>query len=270
MEKKRTSITAAVIAKDAERHLRECLQSVSWADELLVVVDEASSDGTLALAQELAHQMKVNKFVNYSQQRNVALQLASSDWVLFVDADERVPEELRSEICEVLHRDEQPYSGYWIPRRNMIFGVWVRHSGWYPDYQLRLLRRGRAYYDERRAVHELAQLDGPTAHLGNTLIHYNYDSMRQFTDKQSRYAAAEARTMFENGIRPKWQNYILQPLREFNRRYITWCGYRDGPLGFQLATLMAYYNLVMYLHLRKLWQTHQNNLSADQPQQDSI
>jgi hypothetical protein len=128
-----------------------------------------------------------------------------------------------------------------VPRWNFIVGKRVRHGGFYPDYQLRLMRIDRARYDLDRPVHEVVLLDGPSGNLQHPLIHYNYDTWAQFHAKQRRYAAYEAQILAERGIRPRPHNFILQPLREFRRRYLTLQGYRDGLHGLKLCLLLAYY-----------------------------
>jgi hypothetical protein len=136
-----------------------------------------------------------------------------------------------------------------------MFGRWIRHAGWYPDYQLRLLRRDRARYDGRREVHELVELDGEAGHLQNPLIHHNYDTVREFCDKQDRYTGCEARMLFDSGHRARPWNLVLQPLRQFRWRYLSLRGYRDGWRGLLLSCLMAYYDLVKYWRLWRLERT---------------
>jgi (heptosyl)LPS beta-1,4-glucosyltransferase len=251
-------LTAAVLTRNEEGNLPDCLRSLAWADRLLVL-DSFSEDATVELARAAGAAVHQGEFVNWSVQRNLALELAETPWVLFVDADERVPPELAAEVSEALranqearHAGGEPPAGYWLPRRNYIFGRWVRHAGWSPDHQLRLLYRSRARYDESREVHELVLLDGPEARLTNPLVHYNYATLEQFHAKQRRYAHHQARTLHCRGVRARARNFVLQPLREFNRRYFTWRGYREGWLGLKLSVLMAYYELQTYRNLHAL------------------
>lgn len=240
-------ISVVVLTKNEESNVRPCLETVQWADELLVL-DSFSEDATVEIAQETGARVCQRRFVNYALQRNAGLELASGQWIFFVDADERATPELAQEIRRVV--DEEGCAGWWVPRRNYIFGKWIRHAGWYPDYQLRLLRPDRARYDERREVHEVAELDGEAGYLENHLIHYNYDTVQEFRARQDKYTDYEARMLFENGQRARIHNFVLQPLRQFRWRYLTLHGYKDGWLGFVLSVLMAYYELVRY---RKLW-----------------
>lgn len=246
-------ITAAVIAKDEARHIGACLDSLKWADELLVVLDTRSSDATAEIAAARGARVVPHPFTTFPAQRNFALENVRTEWVFFVDADERADAALAEEIRAVVRSDapDAP-TGYWVPRRNIIWGKWILGGGWYPDCQMRLLRVDRARYDTAREVHEVVVLDGAEAYLKRTLTHYNYDTVGQFVAKQRVYSSLDAQAMHRTGVRPKPQNYVLQPLREFRRRFVEHRGYLDGPHGFLLATLLAYFNLVTYVKLTRL------------------
>jgi (heptosyl)LPS beta-1,4-glucosyltransferase len=249
-----STVCGAVIARDESRNIERCLRSLEWTDSLLVVLDDRTVDATAALAESCGARVEVQRFVDYARQRNAALKAADAEWVLFVDADEVVTPELAAEVRSVTG-SVAAMAGYWIPRKNILFGHWVRHTGWSPDYQLRLLRRRRASYREDRTVHELVELDGESGHLLNPLIHYNYRSLGQFLAKQRVYAAMEASDMFQRGVRVKPRNHVLQPWRQFWRRYVLLQGYRDGWLGLLLSVLLAYYEFRTYLRLRSLWRS---------------
>jgi (heptosyl)LPS beta-1,4-glucosyltransferase len=245
-------ITAIVLTKNEEANIAECLNTLHWADELLVL-DSFSDDATVEIARTMGAEVQQRCFDDYARQRNAALGMAHREWVFFVDADERATDELAEEIRNCV-RDES-LDGWWVPRKNYIFGRWIRHAGWYPDYQLRLLRRDRARYDERREVHELVELNGDAGHLQNPLTHYNYDTVHEFCDKQDRYIGYEVRMLFESGQRARPRNLVLQPLRQFRWRYVSLRGYRDGWRGLLLSLLMAYYELVRYWCLWRLQRT---------------
>jgi hypothetical protein len=246
------TLTAVILTKNEAAHIAACIASVRFADQV-IVFDSFSTDETVAKAQAASAQVIQHPFENYASQRNAALAAAGSvDWVLFVDADERVTPELAAEITRAMQ--QTGYAGWKIPRHNYIFGKLTRWAGWYPDYQLRLLRVGAAQYDPARQVHEVVILDGKEGTLQHPLLHYNYRDLAQFMHKQRVYAAFEAKILYEAGTRPKLRNYILQPLRHFRWRYITLQGYRDGWHGLRLSALMAWYELRKYLDLRGLWQ----------------
>ena len=245
-------LTAIILTYNETRHIRDCIESVRFADHVLVF-DSFSTDDTVKLAREAGAEVIQHAFENYASQRNAALKVVEgrADWVLFVDADERATPELASEIRQVI---EQPGTAGWrIPRHNFIFGKLTRGAGWFPDYQTRLLRVGAADYDPARQVHELVVLDGAEGTLENPLIHYNYDSAAQFHRKQRSYSAYDAKILYEQGVRPKPQNYALQPLRQFWWRFVTLKGYQDGLHGLRLSLLMAWYELRKYWLLREMW-----------------
>ena len=247
-----TQLTVVILTKNEEHNITACIESVRWADEV-VVFDSFSQDRTVEIAQELGARVIQHPFRNYAEQRNAALEAVESRWVFFVDADERATPELAAEVRQVI--EDETKAAWWVPRHNYIFGRLTRHAGWFPDYQLRLLKQGRAHYDPPRKVHEVVILDGQAGYLENVLIHYNYDNLSQFLERQGRYTDYEARILYEQGIRPRWRNFILQPLREFKRRYFSLQGWKDGFHGLLLSGLMAYYNFVTYVRLWRLWRT---------------
>jgi len=246
-------LTAIILTLNEAQHVVDCIETLRFANAVLVF-DSNSTDQTVELAQSAGAQVMTRAFDNYADQRNAALDAVSesADWVLFVDADERVPPALAAEIRESISYPD--YAGFRIPRDNYIFGRLTRGAGWYPDYQTRLLRVGVPGYDPARQVHEVVILDGKEGTLKNALIHYNYRDVAQFIQKQRRYSAYDARILFEQGIRPKPQNYLLQSLRQFWWRFVTLKGYTDGLHGLRLSLLLAWYEFKKYLLLRALWQ----------------
>ncbi len=237
------NLTVAILTLNEVADIRQCIESVTCAGELLLL-DSGSIDGTIARARSArtAIPLRVQKhpFANYSSQRNVALGLLRTPWVLFLDADERLTPALEVEIGEILRIPRA--DAYWIPRRNIILGRWMRYAGWYPDAQLRLLRRACATYDETRPVHEVADVNGAVGHIHNSMIHYNYRSMREFVHKQRAYARYEAQQLSIAGG-PRRRAIVGQPMREFWRRYVGLRGYRDGWRGLFLSMLLAYYRM---------------------------
>jgi hypothetical protein len=246
----RPTISAVILAHDEVNLIQACIASVAWADECLVI-DDGTTELIRPLAEAAGAKVVRRPWAGFPQQRNAGLRLATGDWLLFVDADERVPPALAREVREKI---EAPGAtvGYWVPRRNIIAGEWVRHAGWWPDYQLRLLRRGHAAYDEGRVVHELAILDGPDGTLSEPLLHLNYETLTEFRAKQRRYASLEARALWESGIRPKPHSLALQPIREFRRRMLSLGGIRQGPLGVRLGLEMALASFWTYRELRAM------------------
>ncbi|MEL6402895.1 MAG: glycosyltransferase family 2 protein [Chloroflexota bacterium] len=246
-----TKLTAIVLTHNEERHVEDCLASLDFADER-IVFDSESTDKTVELARKAGARVITHPFQNFSAQRNAALDAVSgtTDWVLFVDADERVTSELAEEIRNVIMRRE--YVGYQIPRDNYIFGKLTRGAGWHPDYQTRLLKVGKAHYEN--AVHEVVKLDGTLGTLTHPFVHYNYRDIDHFREKQRKYVRYDAQGLYDTGIKPKPQNFILQPLRQFRWRFFELGGYRDGLHGFRLSLLMAWYEYKKYRALEALWQ----------------
>jgi len=231
-------LAVAILTKNEARHIGACLDTLGFADEV-VLSDSYSDDGTVEIARTKGATILQRPFDNFAGQRNATLQAIDAEWIFFVDADERIPPALAAEVRQVIV--ERPEVGWWMPRHNFIAGHQVRHGGFYPDYQLRLLRRDRARYDPERPVHEVVLLDGPAGYLQNPMIHYNYASWPQFHAKQYRYAAIEGRMLRERGVKPWPHKFVRQPLREFWRRYVTLRGYKDGWVGLKLGVLLGFY-----------------------------
>lgn len=240
-------LAAVILTKNAAQHIADCIATLRFADRI-VVSDSFSDDGTPELARGAGAEVIQRPFDNFAGQRNAALEAVQAEWIFFVDADERVTPEQAAEVRRVIA--ERPEVGWWTPRHNFIAGQRVRYGGFYPDYQLRVLKRGYARYDPARPVHEVVLLDGPAGYLQNVMIHYNYDNWAQFHVKQRRYARLEGQALAERGVKPWPHKFIRQPLREFWRRYVTLQGYRDGWLGLKLGVLLGfYYGFMPHWHL---------------------
>lgn len=253
-------IIACILTRNEARHIEACLNSVSWTHAQMVV-DCGSTDATVDLARARGAIVLHRDWDGWAGQRTFAINEAfrrGYRWIFFVDADERVPPELSTEATRVVEASDAAHAagdttapvGFWVPRRNIIAGKWVRHAGWDPDYQLRLFRTDRGRYDPARPVHELVLLDGPDAHLEARLVHYNYDDWQHFWIKQQRYARIEAAARVSRGHRVRPHNFILQPWREFWRRYVTLEGWRSGTHGVILAILLA---IAEFQTLRLAW-----------------
>ncbi|CAA9587831.1 MAG: Glycosyl transferase, family 2 [uncultured Thermomicrobiales bacterium] len=247
-------LTVVVLTRDEERDLPGCLASVADLGAPTIVLDSGSTDRTVALARAHGARVHTRPFTGYASQRNAALALAASRWVLFLDADERLTTAGCEEIRAILSRPDRADDpvGYGVPRHNEFFGRRVRGGGWWPDYQLRLLRPDRARYDESREVHEVVILDGPEARLVEPLIHRNYDSWGEFCAKQRAYAERHARDLARRSVRPRSWTYGTMPVREFRRRYFTLDARRDGRLGLALSLAMAWYEGRAYWQLGRL------------------
>ncbi|HYF64818.1 MAG TPA: glycosyltransferase family 2 protein [Herpetosiphonaceae bacterium] len=252
-------LSVAIIARDEERHIGGALQSARpLADEIVVLLDPRTGDRTAAICAEHGARIVAAPFVSFPAQRNRALAECAGRWVLFLDADERITPELQAEVAGLKSgwdgaaQAVPDAAGYWIPRFNTYWGRALRGGGWYPDHQLRLLRRELARYDEERLVHELVTLDGPDACLSQHLLHINIESWPELRRKQRRYAIAEAATLNRAGVRFKPRNLVLQPPRAVWRRFVAWGGYRDRGLGLLLALVLGWYEAVTYVELWRM------------------
>jgi hypothetical protein len=245
------SVSGVVLALNEQKHITACLESLNWADERLVL-DSGSTDATVDLARQANARVVQRPFVNFPDQRNAALELARCDWVFFLDADERATPDLAAEIRRAIQRagSTAPVM-YWVPRHNIIFGKVIQHTGWYPDYQPRLFRRGEATFDPARLVHELPVFEGGAGYLQSPLVHFNYDTVGQFLAKQMRYADLDVERLYDEGVRPRFWSPLVQPLRQFRWRFFRLQGYLDGGHGLLLSLLMAYYDFRVYARLRQ-------------------
>jgi len=233
----REPLSVLVPVRDEEHHLRECLESVRWADEI-VVVDSGSVDGTLAIAREMATRTLEHEYVNSAAQKNWALPLLAHRWVLIVDADERVPQELRAEIERVL-ADPHRADGYWIGRANYFFGAPIRSAGWQRDKVLRLFDRTKGSYGPLQ-VHEEVLLDGRAGRLKERLIHYTYRDLDQYFEKFARYTRWSASDLKARGVRASWTRLLFRPWLRFLRMYVLEGGFREGRRGIVLCMLAAF------------------------------
>ncbi len=241
-------LAAIVLTLNEERDIKACLASLAWADQL-VVFDSFSSDRTVDLARQAGAEVIQHRFENYAQQRNAALDQVEAEWIFFVDADERATPELEAEV-QAVTAGEREEVGWWVPRHNYIFGRLTLGAGWYPDYQMRLVQRGRARWE--RPVHEVAVLDGAAGYLENPLIHYNYTDLADFIARQEKYTDYDAGILFQQGVRPRFYTPYSQAVRHFWWRFVTLRGARDGLHGLRLSLLMAYYEAAKYRRLRRM------------------
>ena len=244
-------LAAIILTLNEEQHVRECIESVRWADEI-VVLDSVSTDRTVELAESAGARVVQHVFENYGAQRDIALRIVDTEWVFFIDADERASPALAAEICEKLDHKER---GWWVPRHNYLFGKLTLGAGWFPDYQLRVMHRLSARYDPTRHVHEEVILSGESGYLDQPLIHYNYRDVSHFIEKQEKYTDFEAGIRFRKGLRPKTWTYFSVPLRQFWWRFVSLHGYRDGLHGLRLSALMAYYEFQTWRRINRLTRT---------------
>jgi glycosyltransferase involved in cell wall biosynthesis len=241
-------LSAIVIAKNEARNIEACLDSLAFCDQR-IVVDGGSDDGTASLAEGKGASVTVAKeWRGFGHQKNFALSLATGDWVLSVDADERVTPELAAEIKSTLN-GSPAQSGFRVPRVTWHLGKWIRTTDWYPDYQLRLYDRRRARWQSRR-VHESVAAEGDVGRLANDLQHYAYRDLSHHYQTMDRYTTLAAEEMHANGRRTGFFHLTIHPWAAFMRNYVLRRGFLDGRAGFIISVMNAYY---VFLKFAKLW-----------------
>ena len=243
-----TTVSVTVITRNESAHIDACLASVAWADEV-IVVDSESTDDTVARAQARGARVIVRPWPGYSAQKNWAAEQASSDWILSIDADERVTPQLAAEIRQVLRGPAA--CGYRVPRLTWHLGRWIRTTDWYPDYQLRLYDRRRARWAPRR-VHESVTADGPVGLLTQDLQHFAYRDISHHHATMDRYTTLAADEMFDTGRSASVLDLVLHPPAAFLRNYVLRRGCLDGAVGFIISVMNAYYVFLKLAKLRAL------------------
>lgn len=247
----RAKLTALLPAGNEEKNIAACIDSVAFADEILVVVDAASTDQTEAIAREKGARVLVHEYVNSAAQKNWAIPQASHPWVLIVDSDERVTPELKEDILNVL-QNNGPADGYSMNRINHFAGQRIKGCGWQRDKVLRLFRRDRGRYQDRH-VHAdiIASDDKPfvTSHLRGCFLHYTFESFSQYLKKHSRYAAwaGEDRAVHAGPV--GLGELAVRPLLRFLRQYVMYGGFRDGVAGFMICWMAAHSVFLKYAHV---------------------
>lgn len=247
-------LSATIITKNEAADLDAALVSVAWADEI-VVVDSESTDDTVAIAQRRNARVVVRPWPGYVAQKNYAASIASHDWILSLDADERVTPQLAAEIRAVMAGAPRE-AAFRIPRVTFHLGRWIRSTDWYPDYQTRLYDRRAAEWTGKY-VHEAVTVRGDTGQLGGELQHYAYRDVSDHLETIDRYTTLAARQMFETGRRAGVVDLALHPLFAFLRNYIARGGVRDGAAGFLISRMNAYY---VFLKFAKLWELQHSRI----------
>lgn len=245
------SISVVLSVRNEERYIERVLRSVSWADEI-IVVDNESTDKTPDIAKSFGakvYRKKNDPMLN--KNKNLGFEQATKEWILNLDGDEEVTDELRYEIQDLLKKDSIAPDGYWISRKNIIFGKWIRHGLWWPDKQLRLFRRGKGRFPCNH-IHEYLIVDGKTADLSSPILHHNYDSISQFLRKMDAiYTENEVLHLRQTGKQIVWHDAIRMPVSDFIKIYFAQQGYKDGMHGLVLAMLQAFYAFIVFA---KTWE----------------
>lgn len=248
----RNKLSVTVITYNEEAKIHDALASVKWADEI-VVVDSYSTDRTVEVCKGFTDKVYFKEFIGFGGLKNLATDMASHDWVLNLDSDERVTDELRREIEAVLSGDPDA-DGYAIPRKNYFLGRWVRHCGWYPDYRsMQLFHRKRGRFTDD-LVHERFVLNpgGRKAYLKGHIIQHPFLDLKQFVGKNIRYAGLRAEELLRQGRTFRFYQLLTHPAFMFLKMYVLRAGFLDGAVGLIIATAYTYFTFVKYACLWEL------------------
>ncbi len=241
-------ISAIIITKNEAHNLPACLATLNWVHEI-IVVDAESEDGSADLAREYTDKVFIKRWEGFARAKNFALAQCANEWVLSLDADERVTPELREEICALLSNQPQ-CEGYEIPRLANFLGRWMMHGGWYPGYVLRLFRRDVGGFDNV-AVHEAVKVKGKIGRLRHHLLHYTDPDIQHYFEKYNRYTSLAAEELHRQNKSFHLWDLLFRPLWFFFRMYVLRTGFMDGLSGLILASFSSAYVFTKYA---KLWE----------------
>ena len=243
-------LSVVILTKNEENNIRACIDSVKgWADEI-IIVDDFSSDDTVKIAETMADKVLLKKMEIEGIHRNWAYAQARNNWVLSLDADERMSVEIKEEIQSMILHNPQ-YSAYTIPRRNYIGTYWVKGGGWYPSAQMKLFRKDKFRFEEVE-VHPRAFLDGSCGHLKGDMIHYSYKGYEDFLNKINKQTTLEAKKWVRTGRKMSLGVALWRAIDRFFRRFIGKKGWKDGFIGFMVAFFDTLYQIVSYAKYRQM------------------
>ncbi len=245
-------LSVITLAFNEEHNIAECLATVRWADEILVI-DSGSTDRTVERARQFTDKVLNVEWRGYGATKNLALQHATGEWILWLDADERVPDDLAAEMQDALRRNDHAIAGYSVPRRAYFLGRWIKHCGWYPGRVTRLFRKANARFTERN-VHEQLVVDGRIAELKNDLLHYTDPNLYHYFHKFNRYTSLAAADLHAAGKKFSMLDILLRPAFLFLKMYVVKRGFLDGIQGFILCVVSSAYVFTKYA---KLWELQQ-------------
>jgi glycosyltransferase involved in cell wall biosynthesis len=246
---KRQKLTAIIPTFNNEKIIQRSIESIKWADEILIV-DSYSTDSTFEICREYGARIIQHEYINSAIQKNWAIPQAQHDWIFLLDSDEEIDPALKEEILNVLENPPENIDGYRMARKNLIYGKWVKTCGYYPDYQERLFRKKCRYIE--REVHAHVNIASERrGQLNHDIIHHDMPDLQKYWAKFPRYMNYELDQLIKEGRTFRLREITFRPLYMFCWSYFYKQGFRDGIRGFLLSVLNAYYNFVMYM---KLWE----------------
>lgn len=247
MIKLMAKISAVIICMNEEKNLDECIRSIKWCDEI-ILIDSFSTDKSLSIANKYTDKIYQNEWKGFAEQRKFSLTKANYEWIFSLDADERCSEDLSEEIQTILSQNVIKPNGFLIPRKSFFLGRWVKHSGWYPDYQLRLFRKDFVSIEDR-LVHESYEVKGEIGKTKNNILHYTVKSISDFIIKINNYSTLSA---IENSQKKINCVYILfKPFIEFIKKFVFQGGFLDGVYGVMVAFFHTITKILTYV---KIWE----------------
>ncbi len=252
----KNKISAAIITNNEARNIKDLLLNISFVDEV-IIVDSFSNDNTVPIAQSLGAKVFQKEFDGFGNQKNYAIDLTSHQWILLLDADERVSDELKKEIIKVLNSSiNDKADAYYVKRDNYFLGKKINFSGWQNDKILRLIQKNKCRYNSNQ-VHESIISEGlKTATLDGKLMHYTYQNVAQFQAKQLNYAMIAAKELYEKNKKASYFYLIFKPIFRFIKHYFFQLGILDGKAGFMISLIMARTVYMRYIFLKKLNKDH--------------
>lgn len=246
-------ISVVIVNLNEAKKLERCFKSLVGFTDEMVVLDLGSKNQSIAVCKEFGAKVFQHPFVPFVEKvRNFAVSKAKGEWVLVLDPDEVIPDRLKDKLKQIASEDK--FTAVNIPRKNIFFGRWIAHSNWWPDKHVRFFKKGAVRWGDK--IHQYPKVSGQILNLDSkeelAIVHFGYESVKEFLDRQNRYSTITAENLFAAGFKFSWVNFFWMPIREFLVRFIRHAGFLDGIHGFALTTLMMIYQLQVTI---KLWES---------------
>jgi len=247
-EPKKYKISVVILTFNNQIQIKDCLESAKWADEV-VIIDSFSFDKTVEIARQYTDKIWQRPWQGFAAQWNFAIDRASNEWIFILASDEVIPPELKKEIDCVL-ADIKSANGYFVPRKTFFLGKWIRHCGWYPDYNLRLFKNGCGKYDESELVHETLSLEGASGYLKNPILHYSFSNVDEYVQRLNKYTTLAAQQMIKDSIKIDSKKIktkaVSKAFKAFWKMYVRQGGFKDGGHGLLLCFFSSIYKFMVY------------------------
>lgn len=251
-------INAIVITYNESANIRECLNSLNWCDEI-IVVDSGSNDNTCEIALEFTNNITISGNKPYGEKRNIGIERATADWIIWLDADERISPELKNEIISLINSPRNVYDAYYINRKSFFINKFIKHCGWYPDYTLRLFKKSTNIRFNAALVHEKAVYSGGSGKLKNDILHYTDRNFEHYIEKLNNYTSLSAEELAKKRNSTGFFDIIFRPAFTFFKMYFLKLGILDGYMGLVLCTLSSIHVITKYSKLYLINKSKHNN-----------